>query len=108
MRSPSFKSHIHTLTRPEFDQSLTLLVPPAEFSVPLAALWWISNNNWQTAHDLIDAEAGSDAAWVHAYLHLIEGDEGNANYWYARAGREKPTSGLGKEREVLIGYFLEN
>ena len=94
------------LTRPEFDQSLTLLVPPAELPPPLAALWWICNNNWQTAHDLIDAENGSDAAWVHAYLHRIEGDEWNANYWYARAGREAPDHGLGQEREALLAHFL--
>jgi hypothetical protein len=27
---------------------------------------------------------------VHAYLHRKEGDEGNAGYWYARAGRPVP------------------
>jgi len=24
---------------------------------------------------------------VHAYLHRKEGDEGNAAYWYSRAGK---------------------
>jgi len=24
---------------------------------------------------------------VHAYLHRKEGDQGNAAYWYARAGK---------------------
>ena len=29
----------------------------------------------------------AEAAWVHAYLHRVEGDLGNAGYWYRRAGR---------------------
>lgn len=24
---------------------------------------------------------------MHAYLHRKEGDEGNASYWYSRAGK---------------------
>ena len=35
----------------------------------------------------IDTPLGS---WIHAHLHLIEGDIGNAGYWYARA--QKPAS----------------
>ncbi len=30
-------------------------------------------------------------SWIHALLHLIEGDEGNAGYWYARAGKPART-----------------
>ena len=95
------------MTRSEFEASLTASAPPDEAPLPLAALWWISNNNWQRAHDLIDQAPGSDCAWVHAHLHRIEGDEFNANYWYNRAGRDKPDYGLGKEREVLLKAFLE-
>jgi hypothetical protein len=32
-------------------------------------------------------------SWIHALLHLIEGDTGNAGYWYAKAG--KPARGRG-------------
>ena len=27
------------------------------------------------------------SCWLHACLHKIEGDAGNARYWYARSGR---------------------
>ena len=27
-------------------------------------------------------------SWIHAHLHVIEGDLGNAAYWYNRAGRK--------------------
>ena len=29
----------------------------------------------------------SPAAWIHAVLHKIEGDEDNSRYWYRRAGK---------------------
>ena len=32
-------------------------------------------------------EHDRDAAWVHAYLHRVEGDDGNARYWYTQARR---------------------
>ena len=79
--------------------------PPADASVPLTALWWVSKRNWQRAHDLIDEAPGLDEAWVHAFLHRMEGDDGNANYWYRRAGRDRPNVTIGKELEQLIGHF---
>jgi hypothetical protein len=36
--------------------------------------------------------------WVHAYLHRVEGDAGNARYWYSRAGRRRP-EGVALEAE---------
>ena len=32
-------------------------------------------------------DEGRDGSWVHAYLHRKEGDQGNAAYWYRRAGK---------------------
>jgi hypothetical protein len=32
-------------------------------------------------------DEGPDGSWVHAYLHRKEGDQGNAAYWYRRAGK---------------------
>jgi hypothetical protein len=43
---------------------------------------------WDEAHGIVQAdEADPTACWIHAVLHKIEGDSGNARYWYARAGR---------------------
>lgn len=93
--------------RTSFDQSLKDdQQPPSDASLPVAALWWISNSNWEKAHDLIDREPGIDVAWVHAFLHRMEGDQANANYWYARSGRQHPGTTIGKELEQLLAYFL--
>ena len=32
-------------------------------------------------------DEGPEGSWVHAYLHRKEGDQGNAAYWYSRAGK---------------------
>ena len=43
---------------------------------------------WDAAHQLVQQyEDDSTAAWIHAVLHKIEGDLGNARYWYRRADR---------------------
>lgn len=44
--------------------------------------------DWQGAHEIVQRdEADPTAAWIHAVIHKIEGDFGNAGYWYRRAGR---------------------
>ena len=43
---------------------------------------------WDAAHNLVQQyEDDANAAWIHAVLHKIEGDLGNARYWYRRAGK---------------------
>ena len=47
-------------------------------------------NKWDAAHDLVQQyEGDATAAWIHAVLHKIEGDLGNARYWYRHAGKLK-------------------
>ncbi|MEL6873540.1 MAG: hypothetical protein AAFO62_12270 [Pseudomonadota bacterium] len=46
------------------------------------------DGDWETAHTIAQAHEGdTNADWLHAIVHLIEGDEGNARYWFRRAGR---------------------
>lgn len=61
--------------------------PGDELSPECQALWHTKAGNWEEAHNIaqdIDTSLGS---WIHALLHLIEGDLGNAGYWYSRAGK---------------------
>ena len=54
----------------------------------LKAIELAQAGNWDAAHDLVQKHEGNTiAAWIHAVLHKIEGDLGNARYWYHRAGR---------------------
>jgi hypothetical protein len=43
---------------------------------------------WDAAHQIVQQyEDDATAAWIHAVLHKLEGDLGNARYWYRRADR---------------------
>lgn len=44
--------------------------------------------------------------WVHAYLHRVEGDLGNAGYWYRRAGKPVASVPLNEEWASLVRTFL--
>ena len=90
----------------EFVNSTDLNQPPNNISYLLKALWYDKKGDWDTAHDLADGQPGSEAAWVHAYLHRKEGDIWNANYWYRRAGKTNPNIDLDEEWVQLVNAFL--
>ncbi len=75
--------------------------PPSTLSAPLLALWWDRAGEWERAHAIVAEGEGGDAAWVHAYLHRKEGDEGNARYWYARADRPPRSGDLDAEWDEI-------
>jgi hypothetical protein len=54
------------------------------------ALELARNGQWDAAHALAQEDSSRQGSWLHGILHLIEGDEGNARYWYRRAQRECP------------------
>jgi len=65
--------------------------PPAGFSPPQQALWWLKKGDfkfgpeWQAAHLICQQKEGTpDYDLVHALAHWIEGDVGNRDYWYRR------------------------
>jgi hypothetical protein len=75
------------VTPAAFKRTLNRAVPPKALAPALAALWWAKKGDWEKAHRIVMDERGRDAAWVHAYLHRVEGDEANARYWYTQARR---------------------
>jgi hypothetical protein len=43
--------------------------------------------DWDGAHAIAQRDDGDPmSCWLHACLHKIEGDSGNARYWYRRSG----------------------
>ena len=54
------------------------------------------------------------AFWIHAYLHRLEGDIDNANYWYNRARKEPYSESLESELNdnikivFFVKYFFSN
>jgi hypothetical protein len=43
---------------------------------------------------------------VHAYLHRVEGDLGNAGYWYRQAGKPVATDAIETEWERMVLALL--
>ncbi len=80
--------------------------PPAGLSRALLALWHDRREEWDEAHALAQEAGGSDGAWVHAYLHRKEGDEGNADYWYRLAGHPVAQGALPAEWEQIARALL--
>ncbi|PZX51937.1 hypothetical protein [Algoriphagus chordae] len=76
-----------------------------DYSPMLKALWYDGNGDWEKAHDLVDGLDGKAAARIHAYLHRKEGDQWNADYWYRRAGVERPDMTLEEEWGMLLKQY---
>jgi hypothetical protein len=90
----------------EFKASLSGAAPAPHLDAPLAALWWAAKGDWDHAHQIVQDEVSADAAWVHAYLHRVEGDVGNANYWYRQAAKPVATDPLETEWEGIASKLL--
>lgn len=90
-----------------FNHTLDMGAPPDDFTDELKALWWERKNYWDTAHEIVQHLSGSDAAWVHAYLHRKEGDQMNASHWYRQAGRNMPDMDLNEEFREITKNLLE-
>ena len=86
----------------DFKASLSNAAPAPDLAPPLAALWWAAKGNWEQAHKIVQDEDDANSAWVHAYLHRVEGDLGNAGYWYRRAGKPVAKDPLLDEWERIV------
>jgi len=95
------------MTLNDFRKSLTAAEPPAGLSLALAGLWWDAKGDWKRAHESAQQDEGRAGSWVHAYLHRKEGDQGNAGYWYSRAGRPVCRESLEAEWVSIAGALLE-
>ncbi len=60
---------------------------------------------WDEAHQLVQAYSDKYSCLIHGYLHRIEGDLSNANYWYQRAGEEMPDNLLDVEMNRLYALL---
>jgi hypothetical protein len=69
-------------------------------------MWYDARGDWPRAHQTVQARSCAQAAHVHAYLHRKEGDLANADYWYKRAGKRRPTTSLGEESAAIVDALL--
>jgi len=94
------------MTLAEFKHSLSDTRPPAGLGAALTALWWAGKDDWERAHKIVMDESDKDCAWVHAYLHRLEGELENARYWYRRAGKLAASDALPAEWAAIASALL--
>ena len=90
------------LKRADLKSTLPNAMPEAGLAPPLAALWWAAKGDWDAAHKIVQDESDANSAWVHAYLHRVEGDLSNAAYWYRQAGQPVAKDSLENEWERIV------
>jgi hypothetical protein len=95
------------MTLAEFKNALSQAQPPAALAPALAALWWAAKGDWDRAHGIVMKEESRDAAWVHAYLHRVEGDLDNAGYWYRQARRPAASGPLPAEWDAIADALIK-
>ena len=92
----------------EFKASLSDDAPPATVGAPVRALWMEAANDWDGAHDALQGQPdGNGSAWVHAYLHRVEGDLPNADHWYRRANQPSSSAPLPEEWDEIARALLQ-
>jgi hypothetical protein len=92
---------------PTFTASLRGDSAPAGLDQPLTALWHAARGEWDAAHRIVQRREGDPPHdWVHAHLHRVEGDLGNAGYWYRRAGKPVARGDLDAERDAIVAALL--
>lgn len=95
------------MTPHAFRESLTGTAPPEGLAPALQALWHAARDEWDRAHAVVQAHEGqAPCDWVHAHLHRVEGDLGNAGYWYRQARRPVAAGDLDVEREAIVAALL--
>lgn len=90
----------------EFKATLDNPLPPKSITASLAALWYAGKGDWEQAHAIAQDVPTLEGSWVHAYLHRVEGDQWNANYWYHRAGKTMPAVDLKQEWEDIVRAMM--
>ena len=95
------------MTFDEFNKTLSSDAPPDNIAGPLAGLWWAAKGDWDTSHKIVQDDESREAAWVHAYLHRVEGDLPNASYWYRTAGQPVATGTLDAEWSAIAAALLD-
>ncbi|MBY9064259.1 hypothetical protein K7957_15060 [Sphingomonas yunnanensis] len=72
----------------------------------LRALWHGARGEWEAAHAIAQDDPSAAGAWVHAWLHRVEGDDANAAYWYRRAGRPIAAGPTEDEARAIAAALL--
>jgi hypothetical protein len=72
-----------------YDRSMSPSIPPPADALA-EALELLAAGTWPRAHEIVQKDTSTLAAWLHGIVHILEGDLDNARGWYKRAERAFP------------------
>ena len=90
----------------EFINSTKEDAPSQSLSEPLQAMWYARKGDWETAHNIAQSIGTELGSWIHGYLHRVEGDLSNADYWYKRAGKPHFQGSTEAEADEIVNSIL--
>ena len=96
------------MTFNNFINSLQKNEPPLDIENTLEAIWYAKKHNWHKAHQIAQNITTTIGSWIHAYLHRVEGDQFNAEYWYRKANMRPINDNLNKEADQIIKQILDS
>ena len=67
----------------------------------IKALDLARDGHWDESHQLVQQYSDKLFCLIHAYLHRVEGDLSNTQYWYDRANEDMPNHTLEEELKRL-------
>jgi hypothetical protein len=106
LRKQLGKEHVMNAEVAAFLDSLKNGTPPTVAGPLLRAVWHALHGEWAAAHQIAQDDTTAEGAWVHAWLHRMEGDFSNARYWYRRAQRDVAEGDLREEGKTIAGFLL--
>ena len=66
----------------------------------------LKKGDWEKAHAIVQADETALGCWAHGIVHIVEGDLGNAAYWYRRAGKPASQQPLPDEWTAIVKSLL--
>jgi len=67
----------------------------------------LGQGDWEAAHRIVQNLSSPGAHWAHAIIHMMEGDQDNADYWYAQAGRGRPEPFIGSQEIARLSWLAD-
>ncbi len=72
------------------------------------AMRHLKKGEWEKAHVIVQQDESKLGCWAHGIVHMVEGDLGNARYWYRRAGRPFPKGRDVDDEVAQLGRALKD